>query len=609
MDRKGIAVIAACIFFMVVWHVFIGPTYFPPPPPPEEVFGPANDVPAPSEEAPAPPEEAPVPPEEVAAPPEEVPAPPEERPAPAEEEPAPAEERPVPALVAAEPEDVGEVRDVVIENDACEFTFSSVGGVLKSVRLKEFTEDDRETMLTLITAFDKNLLPLGIELVDSKTDLRTVNHKSSGTSSSAAFSVSLSNGLKVEKRMSITEGKYDFALDVEFANTSESPVSFTARIDGPGSIVREDKIQSYITGAARYLKNDKARTKSVSAGKTWQIPDDLSSDAVPTSDISLSYVGVRNRFFASAMLSRDPLIVRGIGITPVKGTLPVGEPDAGAKTAPESLASYVVLAPVTLKPGESRTFTFALFTGPQQTEVLSEYSYLTELLDYGIFGWMSKLMLIALRFFYMVTGNYGVSIIIMTITVKAILFPLSRKSTMSQRKQQQLAPKIKELQAKYKNNKQKFSQEQMKLFREEGVNPVGGCLPMLLQLPFFIGLLRLLQYSIEIRQACFIPGWIDDLSKPDTIAALPAWIPLVQSRLNILPILMGAVSIIHQKMMPKPADPQQQQQMMMLKFMPLLFVVLLYNWASGLLLYWTVSTALGILEQHILRKTIDAQES
>ena len=596
MDRKGIAIIAACIFFMAVWHVVIAPKYFPPPPPKEPA--PAANAPSPAEEAPAPVEKAP-------APVEEAPAPVEEAPAPAEEAPVPVEE--TPALIAAEPEDESEIKKLVIENDACEFTFSSVGGVLEKVRLKNFTEDDRETMLTLVTPVKKELLPLGIELIEPKKNLRDVNHRCSGTPSSAEFSVSLSNGLKIDKRMKLTESQHDFTLEVQFTNASKKPLGFTAKLDGPGSNVREDKLQSYITSAARYLKNDKAKSTWNRAGKEWKIPGDLLSSEVPTSDTSLSYVGVRNRFFATAMLSKEPLIVRGFGVTPVKGKLPVGN-GANAKTAPESLASYVVLAPVTLEPGESKTFTFTFFAGPQQAEVLYQYPHLIELLDYGMFGWMSKLMLVALRFFYAVTRNYGVSIILMTILVKAILFPLSRKSTISQRKQQKLAPKIKELQAKYKNNKQKFSQEQMKLFREEGVNPVGGCLPMLLQLPVFIGLLRLLQYSIDIRQACFIPGWIDDLSKPDTIGALPAWIPLVQGRLNILPILMGAVSIIHQRMMPKPVDPQQQQQMMMMKFLPLIFVVMLYNWASGLLLYWTVSTALGILEQYLLRKTLDAHD-
>ncbi len=128
---------------------------------------------------------------------------------------------------------------------------------------------------------------------------------------------------------------------------------------------------------------------------------------------------------------------------------------------------------------------------------------------------------------------------------------------------------------------------------------------MLLQLPVFIGLLRLLQYSIEIRQAMFIPGWITDLSRPDTIGYFPEGIPLLGGlRINILPFIMGAVSILHQKMMPKPADPQAQQQMMMFKFMPLMFVFLLYNWPSGLLLYWTMSSAFSVVEQYFIRKSI-----
>jgi YidC/Oxa1 family membrane protein insertase len=604
MDRKGIIIIAACILFMAMWHVWIGPTYFPrpipkkPPPPAEKTPAPADETPAAAEEASVEPpaEGAPVEP-----PAEETPVEP-----PAEETPVepPVEETPV--LEAAELKSEGKVEDIVIENDTCEFTFSSLGGVLESVRLKKFTEDDRKTTLQIIRIIDRKTRPLGIELLDSKTDLRSVNYKGSASPSSAAFSLGLPNGLKIDKTMRLTEGKYDFAFDIEFSNTSSKPFSFTAKIDGPGSIVREDALQNYLSGAVQYLKNDKLKTASPKYGKVWQIPDRLFSDEVPTSDISMSYVGVRNRFFGSALLSDKPLIVRGMGVKPLKGPLPVQGGDV--KTAPESVASFVVLAPIKLEPGESKKVTFTFFVGPQQTEVLAEYGPLVQLLDYGMFGIISRLMLVILRFFYAVTGNYVVAIILMTILVKLVLFPLARKGAISQRKQQKLAPKMKELQAKYKNNKQKLNQEMMKLYRNEGVSPVSGCLPMLMQLPVFIGLLRLLQYSIEIRQACFIPGWIDDLSKPDTIATLPAWMPIVQGRLNILPILMAVVSIIHQRMMPKPADPQQQQQMMMLKFMPLIFVVLLYNWASGLLLYWTVSTALGILEQHVLKKSLDVPE-
>ncbi|MFC1672395.1 membrane protein insertase YidC [Planctomycetota bacterium] len=581
MDRKGISIVVAMVLFMLLWQFHIAPKYFPPPIPEEPAPVPdAAEAPA----APAQPAAQPAPP---AQPDVEPPAAP-------------------PAIVAAEPEAVQEVEDVVIENDTCEYTFTSLGGMLKKVRFKKYTEDDRETPLTLIEPFDNALLPLGIELVDSKTDLRTYNHRTSSTGSSATFTMSLPTGLTVEKKMRLTEKEYDFAVDITFSNTSQEQVDFVAKIDGPGSIVREDKGYNYLAGSVQYRKNDSPKTVATKPGKPWQIPKELPSDDVPTSDLSLVYIGVGNRFFGSALLSTDPIIVRAMGTAPLQSVLGEPENDADAPVKPDqTLTSYVVLSPIRLEPGETKRVSFTFFAGPKHTDVLAQYGSLTELLDYGIFGVVSKLMLLILRFFYAVTRNYGVAIILMTIVVKIMLFPLARKGALSQRKQQNLAPKLKELQAKHKNNKQKLNQETMKLYKEEGVSPVGGCLPMLMQFPVFIGLLRLLQYSIEIRQACFIPGWIDDLSKPDTIASLPAWIPLVQGNLNVLPLLMGAVSIIHQKMMPKPADPQAQQQMMMLKLMPLIFVFMLYNWASGLLLYWTISTTLGIVEQKILKKNSD----
>lgn len=577
MDRKGIAIVTACVLFMIVWVFYLAPKYSPVP-------------------SPVPPQ---IPDRETAV-------------APFKQMQEPVE---VPQRIAmAVPESSQPPEEVMLQNSVCEFSFTSMGGALTRVRLKHFF-DDRNEKFTLVEPFNDGIMPLGLEILEPAIDLRKYNHTIIREGHDRVrFLLDLPNGLQIEKYIQLTPNKYDFTFKIKFSNISYEPMEFIAKLHGPGSIVREDDVQNQLMGAVSYLKNRKEDSASPKPNKPWQIPKNIpvGKEEASTTDISLVYIGICNRFFGTVLLAEEPFLVRGLGTKPIDGTLRLqkiaadpASPTRKEKELAANMSSYIVMAPIRLNAGESREFTFTFYAGPKHADELAQYGPLSKLLDYGMFRSISKLLLAILRFFYKITNNYGISIILMTILVKMVLFPLSRKGAISQAKQQKLAPQMKELQAKYKNNKQKLQQETMKMYKEEGVHPLGGCLPMLLQLPVFIGLMRLLQYSIEIRQAVFIPGWIDDLSRPDTIGYFPAALPFLGGlRINILPLIMGAVSILHQKMMPKPADPQAQQQQMMFKFMPIMFVFLLYNWPSGLLLYWTMSSGLSVLEQYLLRKSI-----
>jgi YidC/Oxa1 family membrane protein insertase len=167
---------------------------------------------------------------------------------------------------------------------------------------------------------------------------------------------------------------------------------------------------------------------------------------------------------------------------------------------------------------------------------------------------------------------------------------------------QKLQPKIKELQQKHKNDKQKLGTEQMKLFREHGVSPFSGCLPMLLQMPILFALFYALRQTFEMRQSPFC-GWITDLSLPDTVGHFPAGLPFLGGvAINILPLLMTVAMFFQQRMTPKSDDPQQQQQQKMMAFMPLLFAFMFYSMPSGLCLYWFTSTVLGMAEQYLIKR-------
>jgi len=207
----------------------------------------------------------------------------------------------------------------------------------------------------------------------------------------------------------------------------------------------------------------------------------------------------------------------------------------------------------------------------------------------GIMSWI-------LRASYFVIPNYGIAIVILTLIVRMALHPLSKKSQTSMAKMQKLQPKVKELREKFKTDKQRQQQEMMKLYKEYGVNPLGGCLPMLLQLPIFIGLYNMLRNSIELRHACFVPWWVEDLSQPDAFFGV----------VNVLPIFSVAIMFIQQRMQPKSGDPQQQQtQKIMGYMMPAFLGWIFYGMPSGLNLYFVVSMLVGVLEQRHIRKQLD----
>lgn len=177
------------------------------------------------------------------------------------------------------------------------------------------------------------------------------------------------------------------------------------------------------------------------------------------------------------------------------------------------------------------------------------------------------------------TGNYGVAILILTLIIKILLFPLQHKSFKSMKAMQMLQPEIAKLREQYKDNKEKLNQELMGLYRRYNVNPAGGCLPLLIQLPIFIAFYRALGYSIQLRQTPFV-WWLQDLSAQDPY--------------YITPILMGVSMIISQKMTPTAGDPAQQKIMMM---MPVLFTFMFLSFPSGLVLYWLANNILSVLQQ------------
>ncbi|MEY2485593.1 MAG: YidC/Oxa1 family rane protein insertase [Verrucomicrobiota bacterium] len=247
-----------------------------------------------------------------------------------------------------------------------------------------------------------------------------------------------------------------------------------------------------------------------------------------------------------------------------------------------------------IEPGQTYSARFEIYAGPKLYHRLATLSHNeAEVMEFGIFKIVCQALLNALNSLHSILGNYAAAILALTVIVKAILWPIQNKANRSMRQMAALSPKIQELRDKYKDDPTKMNQEVMKLYKQYGINPVGGCLPMVIQIPIFFGLFTMLRQAVELRNSSFL--WIKDLSQPDTVAHLPGFgFPI-----NVLPILMAGTNIWMMRLTPKSGDPTQQRMMM---FMPIIFVVFCYNFAAALALYYTTQNLLTILQLYHNRK-------
>ena len=254
-----------------------------------------------------------------------------------------------------------------------------------------------------------------------------------------------------------------------------------------------------------------------------------------------------------------------------------------------------------IPPGTQHTYAYQLFMGPKKMQELRRVGNdLDKLIDFGWFDFIAKPCVWLMNVFYGVIPNYGVAIIILTILVKILLWPLGAKSYKSMSEMKKIQPLMKEIREKYKNDKKKMNEEVMGLYRTYKINPLGGCLPMVVQLPVFFALYRMLYEAIELRHAHFFL-WIDDLSAPDRLFNFGFSIPFMEPPYGIpvLTLVMGATMLLQQKMSPPMGDATQAKMMM---FMPVVFTVIFINFSSGLVLYWLTNNILSIAQQYYTQK-------
>jgi len=334
-------------------------------------------------------------------------------------------------------------------------------------------------------------------------------------------------------------------------------------------------------------------------------------------DEPMTYIGVDTQFFLAALLPKkerpdDIWFARSM---PLRAAPAPSDKKLKKLT---NVSFRVASNTVKLEPGGAVEHEFTIFAGPKKPDYLADYG-LGRCIYYGWFGWVSKPMLAVLHFFYAIVRNYGISIMLLTVLVRSGMFPISRKQALNAQKMQEIQPEMKRLAEKYKGDMEKRTKAQQELFRKHNYNPLSGCLPMFLQLPIFIGLYRSLAVDVELRQATLLGraiGWCTNLAGPDMLFRWDGFIPAYFSSptgwlgpyFNLLPGITMALMLWQQKMfMPPPADEQAALQQKMMRFMMIFMFVIFFKVASGLCLYFIVSSSWGIAERKLLPKTKAAE--
>ncbi len=384
---------------------------------------------------------------------------------------------------------------------------------------------------------------------------------------SITFAQVTPSGVQIEKRLTFRADQYLVGMDLTARNLSGGDVEVQQRVAwGPGFRNSLDKKVSTMHPPTLWLN-----------GK--RVVEDVSKlNGERTLDGSLDWAALQDTYFAAALVPEakrlQAFVMKGAEDQPVVG---------------------LVDGKQMLPPNGEIAAKLAVFAGPKDYDLLKTTGHnLDELIDLGWFWFLARPALWLLKFLYHFTGNYGLAILLVTVLQKIAFFPLTQKSLKSMQAMQAIQPKVQALQERFKNNPQKKQEETMALYRKHGVNPMGGCLPMLIQIPIFIALYNALGNSVEMWQAHFI--WIHDLTQPDSLFTMLLWGR--DFSFNLLALLMGASMWFQQKMTPTSGDPRQAQ--MMLWMMPIIFTFMFWGFPSGLVLYWLVNNILQIGQQYLI---------
>lgn len=512
-------------------------------------------------------------------------------PAPAETQPAAAKEAPPRgAAPAGEIKQGGEERLLTVETDSATIVFSTRGAVVRSWTLKNF-HDDAGKPLELVQSEHTGLgWPLSLSLPTAKDEqvlnnaLFVVNSAESRLTAPAELVFEWSDGRLAARKSFRFAGGYLAEVETSLTENGRPVPHRLAWRGGFGEhasqtpVARGTEAQVFVRTPAG-LKRQPGRVAGQTTGWLWKSPSPF-----PYSG-EAAYAGIEDRYFAAVFLPRQPQLDVAAWTQewtpPEQKPQPVGAVAMGAPNGkldlfvgPKAIAVLETLEPPALASGAR----------PRPSE---------ELVDFGFFWWVAKPLFQGMKWMYRHwIPNYGWVIILLTVIINTLLFPLKWKSMTSAWEMQKIAPQVRAIQERYKKyrfndpHKQQMQSEIMGLYKEHGVNPIGGCLPLALQLPFFYGFYKVLYTAIELRQAPWF-GWVHDLSAKDPY--------------YILPLVMGLTMFVSTRMTPMAAGDPVQQKMMQYLF-PGLFTFMFLNVSSGLVLYWLMSSVVGIGQQWWMNK-------
>jgi len=494
------------------------------------------------------------------------------------EKPATADATTAPAIA---PELAAAARDVVVDTALYRATFTTLGARLKGFELKHYraTVAPDSPPLQLIQFATVDRLPLGVTLLGEgrpplndasvvyTADQTAVDLGADG-SSTLTFSGQLPDGTTVTKKATLHGADYLWTLEVE---TGSVPAGYTQMSVGwyEGMNPKGPDAGEVVFDQVVVLQKNKLQAHPF-AKFDGATPIEMKSD--------IDWMGFSGRYFLAAVVPEAE---------------EANDLRVWMRREQDHVESVLITPPTAFHTHAE------VYAGPKDINRLEAVGHgLRKAVDLGWFTFIALPMLQALRFLHHFTGNFGVAIIILTVVIKVLFFPLTKKSFQSMRAMQKLQPEMQKIRERLKDKPDEMNREVMELYKRHKVNPLGGCLPMVLQIPVFVGLYNALLNAVELRHAPFI-GWIHDLSAPDRLGSIQ--LPFVpHPGIPVLTLVMGVSMLVQQWMTPSAGDPAQQRAMMI---MPVVFTFMFINFPAGLTLYWLVNNLLTIGQQYAMTRT------
>ncbi|MFH1800623.1 MAG: membrane protein insertase YidC [Candidatus Omnitrophota bacterium] len=460
------------------------------------------------------------------------------------------------------------------ENSFYRVEFSTLGGTITALSFLGEKNRQAFTKTNFFAGDPREPGIFSVNILHEKADLAETIFKMTRKEESTEFSYELPGEYLLTKTFTFREDKPAIDLIIRIKNLSGREKHLPIMLNyGIGYEENYQKNYGYYDAVA-YA--DKLQTKGLSGikKKGFPFPD-------PT-----TWAGFIKKYFA-LLVKPDGKIIEG-----------------SARVDAKNLWGQMTLEPLTVSGEGEGERNFLICAGPQRYEALKSFGVgFEEVFSRGFFGLFKMGILATMKFLNQYTHNFGWALVLLTLLIKLIFAPLTHLSYASMKKMQTLAPKMKAIQERHKKDPAKSQQEIMALYRRNKVNPMMGCLPMLIQIPVFMAMFQLLPEAIELHGAPFI-GWIKDLSAPDHFMMLPFTVPLLGwNSLNILPILMAASQVWYQKLMPAQPGSSPEQQTIM-NIMPVFFGFICYNMPSGLTLYWTLQNVFSIIQQTFINRIV-----